>query len=203
MARIGAAGRSPALKVWLRLADGSYDFAPHQVAHRENLGRPRPITNEFEHWWNDIQTILLAVLGRLRDRFLEPLREIDRLLSIADPCENDVKFLRNNLPNNMVFLGYFFGRCQNPKWLKHLRAAGYFGNPPQEGLWPDAGYLFRMAKIDAAAPEVCEVILELPETENRLVRAELVEAIQAMPPSLAARHIDQVCAWAADTNRIS
>jgi hypothetical protein len=189
----------PALEVWLRLANRNYDFALHAVAHREALGSPRPITDEFERWWTDIQTILFAVLGRLRERFLEPLREIDRLLSIADPTENDVRFLRNNLPNNMVFVGYFFARCQNPKWLRHLRAAGYFRNPPLEGLWPVAGYLFRMAKLDGAAEEVCEIVLDLPEIENPLVRAELVEAIQTMPPDLAARHIDQVCVWAADS----
>ncbi|MGD1028936.1 hypothetical protein [Candidatus Binatus soli] len=189
----------PALEKWLRLADSSYKFKLPAVAHREALGSPRPITDEFERWWSDIQTILLAVLGRLRERFLEPLRGIDRLLSIADPTEDDVKFLRNNVPNNMVVLGYFFANCQNPKWLRLCRGAGYLRNPPQEGLWRVAGYLYRMAKIDGAAQEVCEIILDLPEIENRLVRAELVEAIQAMPPNLAARHTDQVCAWAADS----
>jgi hypothetical protein len=56
-----------------------------------------------------------------------------------------------------------------------------------------------MAKIDAAVTEVSEIIFELPETGNSLVRAELIEAIQAMPPSLAAHHIDQLCSWAADS----
>jgi hypothetical protein len=188
----------PALAAWLLLANKSYQFAPNAVAHREALGRPRPVTDEFERWWSDIQTILLAVLSRLRERFLEPLAEMNRLLTVTDPTASDVKFLRNNVPNNTVFLGYFFARCQNPKWLVHLRAAEYFANPPQEGLWPVASYLYRMAKVDGAAQEVCEIVLDVPDVENRLVRAELVETIRAMPPNLAARHIEQVCAWAAD-----
>lgn len=56
-----------------------------------------------------------------------------------------------------------------------------------------------MARIDeAVADQVSEIISELPDIENWLIRAELVEAVRAMPPSVAARLIDKIEPWSRD-----
>ncbi len=196
---LGLADNDPALQAWLRLADKSYELAPHTVAHREALSRARPVTDEFERWWHAIQAILQAVLGKFRERFLEPLREVDRLLDVDTPSEDDVAFLKNNIPNNAVVLGHFFDKNTNPRWIERLNNKGFFKYPLAEGRWPQASYLARMAGTDrAVAEQICEIILALPDTENRFVRAELVGALRAMPVSIAARLIDKIEPWASD-----
>jgi hypothetical protein len=196
---LGLSDDEPAVQAWLRLADGSYELAPHAVAHREALSRPRPVTGEFERWWIDIEAILQAVLRNFKERFLEPLREVDRLLNVDTPCRNDAALLKNNVPNNAVVLGHFFDRNQNSRWLKPLNEEGIFRYPPSDGRWPQAGYLARMARIDeTVADQVSEIISELPDIENWLIRAELVEAVRAMPPSVAARLIDKIEPWSRD-----
>lgn len=193
----------PAVAAWLELANSKYEFAPDTVAHRNALSRPRPVTPQFEQWWSQIQTILLAVTNGLKQRFLHPLREVDRLLAIAHPSKADAKFLRNKIPNNAVFLGHFFDRCQNPKWIGALAQVGFFKTHPAEGRWPEAGYLARMAGVEEASTLVCDILMGLPESKNPLVHIELLEGIQKMPPLLASKLTGGVKTWAnADARRL-
>ena len=61
-----------------------------------------------------------------------------------------------------------------------------------------------MARIDGATAErVCEVILELDDVDNRLVRAELLEGNTAQPPHTAAQLIDKVEPSARDATAFS
>ena len=46
---LGLPESDPAVRAWLRLADKSYEFAPHAIAHRNALSRPRPVTDEFRN----------------------------------------------------------------------------------------------------------------------------------------------------------
>ena len=192
---LGLESNDPALTAWLKLADRSYEFAPHHVAHRDALARPRPVTRDFLEWWEQIQSILLAVLSGLKDRFLEPLREIDRLLEIAQPAAKDAAFLRNNIPNNAIFLGHFFDKCKSPAWLIHLEKAGFFKTPPRDGRWPEAGYLARMARDESTAELVAQIMGGIPESENRLVRAELLEGIVNLPAKDAAVLMNRIEYW--------
>jgi hypothetical protein len=193
----------PALGLWLQLAGQSDAFALHAVAHRDALARPRPVTSDFGRWWDGVQLILLAVLRRFRERFLEPLREVDRLLEVQQPSAAHITLLRNNVPNNPVFLGYFFDRNHNPLWLQHLVDAGYLRYPPEEGHWPQAGYLVRMAKDAQVQRQVCDAILLMPDSGNPLVHDELLKAALAMSPNEAARLIDKIESWARMATRFS
>jgi len=192
-----------AVQAWLRLADRSYEFAPHAVAHRDALARARPVTSEFRSWWTEIQSILLAVLEKFKEQFLQPLREVDRLLSVAEPSCGEAAFLKNNIPNNAVFLGHFFDKNQNVLWLKPLTEEGFFRYPPREGRWPQAGYLTRMASIsESVAGQVAEIISRLSAEDNPLVCAELLEGIAAKPPAIAARLTDKIESWAKESQGV-
>jgi predicted transcriptional regulator len=191
----------PAVIAWLKLADSSYEFAPHRLAHRDALGMPRPISRDFVAWWDQIQSILRVVVAGLRERFLEPLREIDRLIAIPHPSAKEAEFLRNKIPNNRIFLGHFFDKCQNAEWLAHLANVGFFRNAPKDGRWAEAGYLARMARHESMAELVCRTIGDIAETENRLVHAELLEGIVGLPAEFAASLIDKIETWAkSETN---
>lgn len=99
---------------------------------------------------------------------------------------------------------YFFERLMNPEWVDPLWAHGFFANPPcaerdESGrvrypLWPESAYLARMAKHKPDV--VARIIKEMKDTDNVVVQSDLLDAILAMPPELAAQLMDKVKKWA-------
>lgn len=128
------------------------------------------------------------------DSFLDHVKRIDICVSQEPPTRGFQEI--RPLLDDPDLRRYFFDNLQKPAWLSILRESDFFKQPPSEGRWPEAGYLARMAKVEATAAQVCEIILSIPDTENRLVHAELVEAARAMPPTIAARLIDKIKTWA-------
>jgi hypothetical protein len=99
---------------------------------------------------------------------------------------------------------YFFDRLDNPEWISHLSAKGFFQNPPSIIIdevrntvrfppWPESRYLARMA---AHVPDtVHDVVLEIPFTENVLVQEDLVDAALVLPSHLASKLVPKVVEW--------
>ena len=194
----------PIVQAWLSLA-GKSDQSLHRRAHRRALDAPRPIDKEFREFFNNMETILDSVLQKLKTRYSTYFQLLDELLCKPCPSEKDVKLLRNNVPQNLVTLGYFFDKLTSPAWLKPLWKAGYFRYPPEPDRddergtivfppWPESRYLARMA---AEVPnEVLEIILEILETGNVRVHEDLVDAALAMPPELAVQLVEKAKVWA-------
>ena len=71
---------------------------------------------------------------------------------------------------------YFFLNAKDPMWIPHLRASGFFGNPPEVERtedggfkipdWPPIYYLERVFEAPTARDEVLSILDELPETTN-------------------------------------
>lgn len=99
---------------------------------------------------------------------------------------------------------YFFDRLENPEWIIPLKSKGCFSHPPAPQsdternvttffVWPESRYLARIASL---RPEtVTQVILDLPDTDNPLVLADLVQAALNMPPGLAATLVEKAKKW--------
>src|SRR4051812_30702916 len=87
---------------------------------------------------------------------------------------------------------YFFNNINNPAWLLPLKEKGFFTTPTaaiREGgyiqfpLWPESGYLVRIA--DKAQDEVLEIIKSLPDTDNERVMDDIVNALLKIDPAKA------------------
>jgi hypothetical protein len=194
----------PVAKAWLELPGRGDKHGLDSWAHRVDLSRTRPMSTEFRDLWNQFETILDVVLERFEVRYLKFHEVIDELLARESPTHDDVKKLRHSIPNNLVTPGYFFDNLKNPAWLSLLLKADFFKYPPElvhdkeKGSvsfpqWPESRYL---ARITAKAPEtVCEIILQVPLTQNIFVHADFVDAALAMPPDLAARIVLSVKNW--------
>lgn len=194
--------RSQVAQAWLRFAEGDNPDALHTQAHRDSLARPRPVTNEFRQFVLRFETILDVVLERLETQYLKIHEFLDGLLLKEVPSKNDIKKLRNNVPNNIVALGYFFRNLQSPKWLEPLHKNGFFkivpdphpevesGNirfPP----WPVSSYLLSMA---ATEPDlVTQIAIEVPATENIRVHETLTDIALALPSDQAAKLVPVIC----------
>lgn len=194
----------PVAVAWLGLTGQNNDYGLSARAHRDALGTPRPIDDEFRRFWNEIQAVLDAVLDRFEARYLEFQGQVDELLAKTTPTRADARALKNRIPNNLVAFGYFFERLSDPAWLEPLRSEGFFKHPPPPerdsdsgGVryppWPESRFLAKMAVQQPEA--ILEIILGVPETENWSVHLDLVDAALAMPPGVAAKLVPRVESW--------
>ncbi len=202
--KLGISENESVARNWLGLAGRGNECSLHRRTHRQDLKEPRPLDEEFKDFWNDMEQILDILLDKFQASFLKTEQVIEELLAKPIPNESDLNRLRNKVPNNLVSYRHFFGQLNNPAWLKPLTKHGFFKNPPSflineeggvvsEPIWPQSQYLARLASKE---PEtVAEIIREIPDTDNRLVHADLTEAACKMPPELAAKWAVQEAEW--------
>ncbi len=107
----------------------------------------------------------------------------------ADTVEKAVALIRKGYAQ----YEYFFESLRSAEWVEPLRQKGFFRTPPgieRRGdsqfwlRWPESRYLQRVAPQDAQA--VAAAFLNMEQTENPFVHADLVDAALKMPGPLAA-----------------
>ena len=174
----------------------------YKYAHRGDLGGPRPIDADLLRFWDETQRLWSIVLDRLEGRIADFYPTLDGLIQKDRPRKQDLKVLRQEIPNNHVTLGYFFDRLDGPGWLSPLRRAGMFAHPPpvvpgEAGLqappWPQASYLHRMADQDPSG--VAEILQDLTDIENPTVLEQLATVAVALPSKEAAGLVDVYLFW--------
>lgn len=152
---------------------------------------------EFYSILSEFEAILL--------KFLKPvpvtLTELDFLLGIQSPSEDDIKKLLDLL-KHPTHVTYFFSRLSYPEWLIPLKKQGFFDKPFQsirEGnyvmfpVWLLSEYL---TKVAGQKPrEVMDVIKNMQETYNFRVHIDLIDCALQMPPSIAKELIPLAKKW--------
>jgi hypothetical protein len=202
---LGLANVPAAAETWRKLADPDGEAGLARLAHRDALGRPRPLSEAVLQFVDDVQALLDVALARFEDVFANYFRELDRLVAKPVPTAADVDTLRNWVPNTHATFAYFFERLTHPGWLSLLSQEGFFNNPPDpihhEGggrsfvFWPALRYLVRMAKVPAVQDTVLEIAESIPRTENVRVHEDLADLALALPPGLAAQLAPMVKEW--------
>jgi len=187
---LGIFEEEPIYKFWIDVAkkqEGSRKL--HKFAHRSGL-RYRFLKEDFLDYWNKMQDIFYEVLQRFREEhYLKIIQILDELLAKEHPQKEDFDLFRN-IPHSLSTLSYFFDKCNNPAWLKHLKKI----TKSHPLLLPEARYIARMAKYK---PEfVRDIIAQMPKTDNVHVLWELADAALNMPPKIAATLIDKFNQWA-------
>jgi len=144
---------------------------------------------EFFNKLSEFEAILL--------KFLKPvpvtLEELDLLLGIQSPTENDIKRLLDLL-NHPTHVIYFFSRLPHGEWLNPLKEKGFFSIPPiMFPEWPLSEYLNRVA--GQKPREVMDVIKNMQETDNFRVHIDLIDCALQMPSSIAKELIPLAKKW--------
>lgn len=113
------------------------------------------------------------ILLRIMIPHFESIREIDELLTIAAPSEENFEKLKPLISRNFESYSYFF-RNADANWLSLLTKGPFFKNPPmpkrkdnfiQYPSWPESNYLVRIA---AKKPkEVLDLILSCNMPDNK------------------------------------
>ncbi len=156
----------------------------------------------FAEFTNAIEELVERVLRRFEDRYVGVFGRLDELLRVTQPGAAHARRLRNNFPQNLATLSYFFARAGHG-WLVPLREEGFFGSPPEpvihedEGtaelpFWPQTHFLVRVAPGQEA--EVVATALGIPATGNSRVNSDLIELALRVPADHSARLLPRVIA---------
>lgn len=192
-------------QLWLTNAPDEEGLA--RRAHRQSLALPRPVDEAFLNFWDQMQSVLDAVLEIFEARYLAVHTALDAKLLIENPTQADANWIKNNVPENRAALGYFFDKLVSPKWLRSLEAEGLFKRPPEPIAdpeknqvsfpnWPASRYLVRMASTDSAEVQavVAEIILAL-ETTNFIIHLDIIDAACVLPVDLATAVAKKELEW--------
>jgi hypothetical protein len=205
---LDVAEADPFTHLWLRLVQQREQYGLHAWAHRHHLAEPRLLDDEFLRQWQDMHTLFDRLVDVLEAHYLFAHLLIDlRVLDEVAPPAVRVNFLRESIPQNDVSLGYFFsgiGQRQAAEWLIPLRDASYFRHPPAPIFdartqttslprWPASQYLVQIAKL--TPQQVCEVILDIPPSENVHVYADCLDASCQMPAAIAQQLVPSAINW--------
>jgi hypothetical protein len=151
-----------------------------------------------------MQMIFDFVLDKFEANYLNTNTTLDALLAKDTPTAKDAETLRNRTPNHFVSRRYFFDRLTNPAWLPLLRAEGFFKTPPEPLIdpddetvrylaWPESEFLAHMAEQQ---PElVTEIVLEIPETDNGWVHADMLDIGTRVPLPQAVQVAEKERQW--------
>jgi len=203
LAFLGVAEDDPVAEGWLALAGSENEYGLAARAHRDSLRYPRPVDADFRRFWEAVQQIFDLVLDRFESKFGAAVGLLESLLSESKPTRVDAKLLANHLPESPILRREFFARA-DAKWLVALKDAGFFRRPPapvlvQGGLrcsvWPESGYLARMASTPESQADVLEVILPIAETQNFWVQEDILDAAIALPVDTGAQLVPAVKTW--------
>jgi hypothetical protein len=203
----GIVDSDPAAIAWLRVPRRGDAKGLHGLAHRDALEGARPPDEDFRTFWNEIESLFDAILEKFETRFTDFFRLVDELIAKPVPVRDDVRILRNRVPNNAITLEHFFTKVEHPAWLGLLAAGDFFRYPPepivdeeQGGVrlvpWPASRYLVRMALVPPLQTRVAEIALAIPETTNQIVNDDLMKIALALPPDLAIQFADKAKTWA-------
>jgi hypothetical protein len=199
---LGISHDEPVAEFWLGLTGQGNSAGLAARAHRPALDAPRGADGEFADFTNDVEELLERVLQRFEDRYVGVFARLDELLAVTQPSTAHAGRLRNNFPQNVVTLSYFFARA-GQDWLVPLREEGFFGSPPepvvyeQEGtaelpFWPQSQFLVRVAPGQDA--EAVTTALGIPVTGNSRVNSDVVELALRLPADKSALLLPRIIA---------
>ncbi len=210
--QIRAIGRSLELveslqKTWIEVAARSKTSnGLAEIAHREDLSLPRKIDPYFETVVDTFEAVFDSVLSIFEKQSLDVFASLDQLLLKKQPSKEDLKTLRNKIPQNEATYRYFFERLQFPGWLEPLRQKGVFAHfsaslwdedlgRPIFSPWPCSSYLLRMAQDESAQQIVLSILHEVAETDNPFVRYDILQIAHFLSASLAAALVPAIQKW--------
>ena len=193
LGELGVSPDEPVAQFWLGLTGEGNPGGLAMRAHRSALDAPRPADEEFTEFVNGVEELLDRLLKRFKARYVSIFTRLDALLA-EEPSAERVKRLRNNFPQNVASLSYFFGRAP-AAWLVPLAEGGYFALPPEPVLhledgtaempfWPESNFLARVAAD--AADDAVGAAIAIPATDNMRVNSDIVEVALRVPADQSA-----------------
>jgi len=205
LSALSIAPDDPAAHAWLALGGKGNVKGLHALAHRQDLGPPRPFDGTVREAFELVVTALDAVLEKVEERWEVILTAFDKLAAKHVPTTADAEELRLRLPNSLQVRAHFFGQLRTPAWIRPLADQGFFRQPPapvrdeEAGTigfppWPESQYLIRMAQEGTRAlqGEIITIAEGFPASDNVRVYEDLASLALTVEPVLSARLLPQI-----------
>lgn len=181
------------VKQWMRVHEYFVKHSHHHELRNQRTGSLSEA--ELSANWNALEVLIYRVL--VKEPFYNAVQEIDRLLKVDAPTEQDADDLMRHIVEQQ-HRRYFFDKCSNPNWLALLDKRGAFSSPQEpvrkDGYiqyipWPESKYLARVANAKPA--EVYEIIKKLT-SENQTVLYDFLKSALESPVDIAAQYADMI-----------
>ena len=122
-----------------------------------------------------LEYILSSLLGPV----YETIEELDRLISIENPKEVDIEFVKTLLKKQSHYR-YFFKNLYHPNWLDLLIKNQFFDKTPQAGEYSvEPLYLTKIA--NEKPTKVVDIIQKLSGTTHEGAQVEFLKALLKVP----------------------
>jgi hypothetical protein len=156
----------------------------HDRAHRNALSAPRRL-DDVRQTWEVFQHVTALLLHHLDAAWSTVVyKRLDEILAVPQPGAQQLRDLRNRIPNNQHTFRYFFERANSDAWVDTItRNTSLFTAPPDAGPWAAIQYLLNIAPTHP--DDVHRILMELPPTPNVLTHMVLTQIAGALPPHLA------------------
>ncbi|MBY8884780.1 hypothetical protein K7472_07965 [Streptomyces sp. PTM05] len=190
----------PIATTWLEMAGANSRYNLARRAHRDGLGAPHAIDDEFRSFFNAFEILLDRVLEEFESRYDEVVQQVDALIALEQPTVAHARQVRQSLPQDPATQSRFFGGI-GPQWLEPLVSAGFFlaPLPPQPygdgglmrlDMWPESSYI---ARIAANQPQAAvTAAMNIPHSKNARVNGDIVSVGLAVPAEYGQQLVDRV-----------
>ena len=178
-------------KRWLSVAGKLQTYA-----HRHGLLARGAITDEMTSILNDLDNIFDHILKLFKKRYVDYFAAVDELIHKDQPTNDDIDFLKNQVPQSYQTQAYLYSALQSPHWLGKLHKAGLFEpfdvfhadsseQASQFTVWPQGIYLEKMAKINPKI--VADIYVNILSRAGDSIMHSAIKTALLMPRTIAAR----------------
>jgi hypothetical protein len=196
---LGVSEDSSTMTRWLRLAAQSAHNT-HRRALAMPVGDISRSQNLVERW----EEVLDSFLERYEAKYVAAVPLLRALAAKPSPTEEDLKELRNRVPNNLDALSIFFQSLTSSNWLTPLAEAGYYEDAPGPDVdpeagtvrfppWPQGEYLLRVCESDLAMTEW--ILSSARANQNVRVAETLFSCVLRLTPAQAAALFPRMREW--------
>ncbi len=146
----------------------------------------------------------------MTEPFFERLARIDEIIA-QGPARCDFRRDVEPLLAEEASTRYFYAELKDPAWLTAVARAGRFRAPPEPCTdpstgsvtypsWPESDFLARMVELSPQTAH--DIALQIPDTQNIFVHADLADAVLQMPSELAKDFVSKAKSWLESPNPV-
>lgn len=159
--------------------------------HRRNLSL-RPIDEAFQSTCDHFDAVFDVILRRFASSFQLCLTRVDVLRNTSSPGAEEVKALRQGVPNHRTVFERFFSGALSTQWIAALSEDGFFESPPENAITPMLAYALR---IVPESPDTAEMIVSSLNPNSNDGASLYLQVLLALPPDRCAAKLPSVLDW--------
>jgi hypothetical protein len=187
----------PNVGLWKRFTNRNDPRHLISFAHRQALGNLREFDADFVAMCSEFDALMAFVLDRMETRSVSIAQRLDLLLT-QTPSREQIKLLRNNIPNARYLFSRLFSEKLSQAWIDAFLDEGFFASPPTGASLPATNLARSLSKHDAE--RAVKVLEAIPKILDPFMVANYADVALAVPVSRSRLLMSRLQQWVADTD---